>query len=111
MILLASAIAVRHNAHMGFDLLIIKLPKSWQRWVGVLNHVLVLGFLVSFLFLSVSLVDVAGGTMSPALGIPMGLVYLVLPVSAILMLVYTGLSIRDLIVDGHQRQAVDREES
>ncbi|NEU31273.1 TRAP transporter small permease [bacterium LRH843] len=88
MILLGSGIAIKRKAHLGFDLIISKLPHKLQVFFTVLNDVVIGTFLILFFFNGIKLLNSAGMTPSPSMHLPMGVVYIVLPLSAIIMLIY-----------------------
>ena len=94
--LLGSAYALGKKKHLAIDLLPSKLSGKPKRILNVFISVLVISF--------AALVLVVGGIrlvyitftlnqISPALGIPIGYVYLVLPLSGLLMIVYGILEI------------------
>jgi len=89
--LLGAAWAYRTGQHLGLDLLTRKLSVCWQRRVALLLTALVVLFAVAVL--------VAGGgalvqltyqldQMSAALGIRIAWIYLVLPLSGVLIAIY-----------------------
>lgn len=87
-IMLASGLAVKRRAHVGFDLLVVKLPMRIQRVVHLVSDGVIGVFLLLFIFYGMRLVLAVGSTTSPSLKIPMEYVYLILPISALVMLVF-----------------------
>jgi TRAP-type C4-dicarboxylate transport system permease small subunit len=87
-IFLASGIAIKKRAHMGFDLFVNKLSQKAQYSIHILNHLLVGLFLVLFFIKGLDLVQAVGKTPSPSLHIPMSIVYFILPLSAAVMFVF-----------------------
>ncbi|MHC1761172.1 MAG: TRAP transporter small permease [Negativicutes bacterium] len=84
-----SALAYRRNAHLGVDLLIDVMSANWRRIVLIAVHT---GIAAFALFLCVMGSQVVARTMvqsSSALSIPMGLIYLAIPVGAALMLSFS----------------------
>src|SRR5690625_1279929 len=88
MILLASGITIKRGAHMGFDLVVRNLGHKTKMLFEAINHVLVGVFLVLLFIKGIDLVLIAGKTPSPSMKIPMGIIYLIMPLSAIIMFVF-----------------------
>ena len=98
--LLGSAYALRTRAHLGIDLLVDGLTGAARIWTTVLSHSLVLLFALT--------VMVGGGLrlvqlafqlrqISAAMGIRMGYVYLAVPLSGLLMALFSAASISDVV--------------
>ncbi len=122
--LLGSAYALRTRAHLGIDLLVDGLAGAARMRAKVLSHSLVLLFALA--------VMVGGGLrlvqlafqlqqISAAMGIRMGYVYLALPLSGILMTLFSAAAIADVVAgrgtavgggaeSGRADEAVAREE-
>ena len=98
LVLIASAYVVGQRGHMAIEFLIIKLNKKAQCIVGAITE------LVIFLF-SLIVMTYGGGyialhamnQMDSALPIPIGIVYLALPVGGVLMAFYSFTNIINLI--------------
>lgn len=82
---LGAVLAYAHNEHIGLDFIIDKLPsekiKLAFRLISDLGILLVLSFLAYYGWT----VAIAATNVSPALYIPMKIIYMVIPVSAVLM--------------------------
>lgn len=90
--LLGGAYAYREHSHLGFDLLVRKLSQQKACLVFKLCCVLVAVFAISVLIIGgLNLVFLTWllGQQSPVLDIPMAFVYIVLPVSGLLFLLYS----------------------
>jgi len=107
MVLLASGVAIRRKVHLGFDLFVAKLPRKLQVFLNVLNDLLIAVFLVFFFFKSIELLRAAGLTPSPSMHIPMGVVYIVLPLSALVMFIYVLESIYRTLRYGDTHEAAE----
>lgn len=105
MVLLASGVAIQRKSHLGFDLLVSKLPKKLQLFVNVLNDLLIMVFVSFFFFKSIELMLAAGLTPSPSMHIPMGYVYIILPLSALVMFLYVLESVYKTIRHGTAEDA------
>ena len=90
--LLGAAYGIRTRAHLGIDLLVEQLRGGWKRGAEVSGHFLVLLFAVTTM--------VGGGTwlvrlafqldqVSAAMGVRMGFVYLALPLSGMLVFLFS----------------------
>ncbi|WP_426358744.1 TRAP transporter small permease [Pseudocolwellia sp. HL-MZ19] len=103
--LLGGSYAYRQNLHLGFDLVIKYLPTSTRAWIQRFNCLLIAIFAIAIL--------IVGGTKlviltwileqhSPVLNIPMAAVYLVIPLSGILFLLFSiesFFSVNDIAID------------
>lgn len=83
MVFLGGASATRRGTHLSLDLLTEKLPARFARWV--INGSVFLFSLGVFVIGGGRLVQVVLqlGQRSPAMDIPMGLIYLVVPISGL----------------------------
>ena len=82
---LGSALALKNGAHIGLDLIISSLPPTVKTVVEGLITILIGVFLAFVITASVTVVEITMGNTSSALGIPMGMVYLAIPVGCSLM--------------------------
>jgi len=99
--LLGASYALRTNAHLGIDLLSQKLEGFNKRVLIVLVNILVILFSFFIMVLGgFRLVQLTFtlNQISASMGIKMGYVYLVLPLSGILMIYYSLLSIVETLL-------------
>ena len=87
-IFVGATIAVRENSHLQVDFLLVILPKKVARVLVLLGMLLVGMFLVFVTWQGVVLVLATGVQMSPVMQVPFKYLYLILPVSGALMLLY-----------------------
>lgn len=87
-IFVGATIAVRENSHLQVDFLLVILPKRVARAAVFLGMVLVGVFLIFVTWQGVVLVLATGVQMSPVMQVPFKYLYLILPVSGALMLLY-----------------------
>lgn len=90
--LLGASYALYSRAHLGIDVLTAKLEGTNKRLVEILINVIVILFSLFILVIGgLRLVNLTFtlNQISPAIGIPMGYVYLVLPITGILMIFYS----------------------
>lgn len=86
--LLGASLAVEHRAHFGFDQVVRKLTPRARRAVEVGARVVVLAFALLLIATGVALMDLTIEERSPALDLPVALVYAAAPVSGALMAVH-----------------------
>ena len=89
--LLGASYAFYTRAHLGIDILTMRLNPEKKRLVGMLIALIV--FLFAFFVLVIGGLRLVNLTftlhqISAAIGIPMGYVYLVLPLTGLLMMIY-----------------------
>ena len=105
--LLGSAYAFHTHSHLGFDYLTKKLNKRGALMAARLGYTIVILFALGVL--------VVGGTnltyitfllkqASPVLGIPMGFIYMVVPISGVLFAVYGVLGLLEMKVSNKLRE-------
>ena len=87
-IFVGATIAVRENSHLSVDFLLVILPKRVARAAVFLGMLLVGVFLISVTWQGVVLVLATGVQMSPVMQVPFKYLYLILPVSGAIMLLY-----------------------
>lgn len=94
--LLGGSYAYHLKMHLGLDLLAQKLPPAARRVQARFIHVAVIFFAATALVGGgIELIALTWelGQHSPALGVPMSLVYLSLPVSGVMMILYACLAL------------------
>ena len=90
--LLGAAYGVRTRAHLGIDILVEQLRGGWRRGAEIAAHLLVLLFaLTTMVGGGIWLVRLAFqlDQVSAAIGIRMGFVYLALPISGTLVVLFS----------------------
>jgi len=103
--LLGSSYALYTKAHLGIDVLTSKLSGARKQLAQLLIHLIVILFAVFVLVIGgIRLVNITLTLeqISPALGIPMGYVYLVLPFTGILMIYYSMISLIQVVLKKEQ---------
>ena len=98
MALLAAAYVFGKREHMRMSFLADRLPAAVQKALCIVSEILVLllaGTVMVYGGFSIVRLTMTQSTAS--LGIPMGMVYTILPISGILIVLYSVLNIRDLI--------------
>jgi TRAP-type C4-dicarboxylate transport system permease small subunit len=98
--LLGSSYALYTKAHLGIDVLTSKLSGVKKQFAQLLIHLIVILFAIFVLLVGgIRLVNITLTLeqISPALGVPMGYVYLVLPLTGILMIYYSLISLIQVV--------------
>lgn len=83
MVLLASGVAMRKNMHVGVDILLRKLSLKYQKIIIFFTSSVSIIFLLMALKGTVKLILVGYESTSPALGIPMWIPYMSVPIGII----------------------------
>ena len=98
MSLLGASLVTSERGHMNIPILVE------QAGPGAQKLLMCVGELIAFLFSAVILVfggvqiaNLAMGQMTSSLGVPIGIFYIVLPLSGVLNMVYTALNIADIV--------------
>ena len=101
---LGSSAAVGGNAHLGVNLLVKNAPNSIRFILQITIVSLTLAFCCIILIWGISLTSQSMARMAPTLKIPMGYVYIALPVSAFIMIYYLSMEGISLIKDWINRK-------
>ncbi|MDD7741099.1 MAG: TRAP transporter small permease [Fusicatenibacter sp.] len=107
MALLASAYVFGKRDHMRMGFLADKLNAFGRKVLNLIGEFLILVLAGSvMIYGGVNIMDLTMTQSTASLGIPMGIVYAILPISGVLIVVYSVLNIIDLIagVEREQRE-------
>ena len=85
-VLFGSFVVVRRNSHLQVDFLINLMKGNLKRYFTLVTSVVVLAFLVYLLPLSYNLALDTMRSVSPGLNLPMGWVYMAIPIGTLLMI-------------------------
>lgn len=103
--ILGAAYVYRHKAHLGFNLLVDKQSETTKRLMLTLVEVLVIIFSASVLIFGgkeLVVLTLELKQISASLGIKMGLIYTVLPISGLLFVFYSLINIHNLWISESQ---------
>lgn len=89
MVFFGASGALHDRSHVAIDLLVTRLPLKARLAAALLCNLMVLFFLGNLLYWGVKAVDRMWNLPTATLGLPIGLVYTVLPITAALMIVRT----------------------
>ena len=86
--MLTTGIVLGKKQHLAIDFVVEKLPNRLQHLMQAVVFFITGGFSLVLIVYGFSLVTKVAGNRSPALRIPMGAVYVAVPIGAIILLVY-----------------------
>lgn len=88
-VFLGFAIALRYNHHIQVDILYDKLSSRWKKIVDYFSTSISIVFCIIYTYYGIILVEnrFSSGMVSLDVGIPMWIVYLILPISGLLFLI------------------------
>lgn len=99
--MIVAPICIRKGANLGIDVLTAALPRRAALAAHVVSHAVVLVLAMTMLVWGIAILAVVREQTSPALGLPMHLIYAAIPTGAALMslelLVHLGTSLRQLV--------------
>lgn len=87
-VFVGAAIAVKQGAHIGVDYFVKKLSFRFKALLALSINCGIIVFLILVIFQSILVVKVNMSQFSPAIRIPMGIVYLAIPVGFTMMMAY-----------------------
>lgn len=88
-VFLASAVCCRRRSHAAIELFVSWMPRKIQKGALFISSLLTMSFFALILVKGIELTKVTWSQTSPAMEIPMGLIYLAIPVGGLLMLIFT----------------------
>ncbi|NBJ91999.1 TRAP transporter small permease [Parablautia muri] len=104
MALLASAYVFGKRDHMRMGFAADKLGKAGQKILNIISEILIVLLAGSvMIYGGVTIMDLTMTQSTASLGIPMGVVYTIIPLSGVLIVVYSILNLVDLVT-GVERQ-------
>lgn len=94
---LGGSIALKKRAHMGLQTLLDALPPKARNLIETITLIAILGFLSIVTLKGIQLAFFNMAQHSPAMGLPVGIVYLAVPTGSLLMLVHVMEQLATLI--------------
>ncbi len=105
MALLASAYVFGKRDHMRMGFAADKLGKAGQKVLNIISEILIVILAGSvMIYGGVTIMDLTMTQSTASLGIPMGVVYTIIPLSGVLIVVYSILNLVDLITGVERAQ-------
>ena len=97
MSLFGASIVVGERGHMNIPILVERMGTKARKIFSILGEVVALLFAaVILVYGGVQIANLAMGQMTSSLGVPVGVFYVVLPISGVLNIAYTVLNIVDI---------------
>lgn len=87
-IFLGMTLGVIRKSHLNIDFLIHSLPQSWKPFFDLLSNIVTAVFLVAILVYSIPFIQHNTDQVMPYLELSMGWVYAVIPLSALIMILF-----------------------
>lgn len=98
MSLLGASLVVGERGHMNIPILVERMGLKGRRFFAVFAEIIACIFAgVILVYGGIQITNLAMGQMTSALGIPVGIFYVVLPLSGVLNIVYTILNIIEIV--------------
>ncbi|HZK86293.1 MAG TPA: TRAP transporter small permease [Desulfosporosinus sp.] len=88
-VMLAGGLGIQRGVHIGVDLLTEKLPARFQGAIVVINHLLMVVFLLFLSIKGFSMAMINLATPSPAMQVSLGWAYFSIPIGALVMLIFS----------------------
>ena len=83
---LGASVGISRNRHIGFDILVARLPSVFRELIIIAGHILILFFLVMMTIYGVSFAFAVGfSSNAPMLPIPMFYLFLAVPIGGVFM--------------------------
>ena len=97
MSLLGASLVVGVRGHMNIPIVVEKLGKKGRKFFANFAELIAFAFsAVILVYGGIQITNLAMGQMTSALGLPIGIFYVVLPLSGVLNMIYTILNIIDI---------------
>jgi len=103
-VFLGASVAVSQKAHTRIDFFINLLPPGIRRLIGIFDTVACMTFMLVVSYYSIGIVKISMRNLSTGLRVPLGFIYIALPVAGVLMTLYFLLQIYHLIIDKKQEE-------
>ncbi|KUO62057.1 MAG: hypothetical protein APF84_07760 [Gracilibacter sp. BRH_c7a] len=88
-VFLAAPLCSRHNSHAAVDLLVNMVPKKVKNGLLTISTLAVISFLVLMVVEGIRITIQSINTLSASMEIPMWYIYVSIPISGLLMLIFT----------------------
>lgn len=100
MSLFGASIVVGERGHMNIPIVVERMGTKGRKFFAIFAEIIACVFAgVILVYGGIQITNLAMGQMTSALGIPIGIFYVVLPLSGVLNIIYTILNIIDIATD------------
>jgi len=86
-IFIGTFLGIRRNTHIGLNIFIERLSPQIQNIIEIIRNIILMAYFIFLIFLGFKFVGFGMHQMTLTLGIAKGWIYLVIPISAILMFI------------------------
>ena len=100
MSLFGASLVVGERGHMNIPIVVERMGAKGRKFFAIFAEIVALIFAgVILVYGGIQITNLAMGQMTSALGLPVGVFYVVLPISGVINIVYTILNIVDIATD------------
>ena len=100
MALFGASLVVGERGHMNIPIVVERMGEKGRKFFAILAELVALVFSgVILVYGGIQITSLAKGQMTSSLGLPIGVFYIILPLSGVLNIVYTILNIVDIATD------------
>ena len=100
MSLFGASIVVGERGHMNIPILVERMGKGGRKFFAIFAEIVACLFAgVILVYGGIQITDLAMGQMTSSLGLPIGVFYIVLPLSGVINIIYTILNIIEIATD------------
>ncbi len=93
LVFIGAALASKRGAHIGVDYIVMHLPELPKDLLAIFVNLLVLFFIACVIYMSVGVIQSNMTQLSPAMRIPMGYIYMAIPIGLGISSVYIVISL------------------
>lgn len=95
--LLGASLVTGERGHMNIPIVVERMGKGAQKALGIFGELVAFAFsAIILVYGGIQITNLAMGQMTSALGVPVGIFYVVLPLCGVLNMIYTVLNIVDI---------------
>ena len=100
MALFGASLVVGERGHMNIPIVVERMGEKGRKFFAIFAELVALAFSgVILVYGGIQITSLAMGQMTSSLGLPIGVFYIILPLSGVLNIVYTILNIVDIATD------------
>ncbi len=96
-VFIGAGAALKRGAHIGVDYFVQHLSEKVVNRIAIPVRLLMMFFLGTVIVNAIPVIERNMSQLSPAVGLPMGIVYLAIPIGSAIMLIYTFDELIDLL--------------
>lgn len=96
--LLGASLVTGERGHMNIPIVVERMGEKAQKFFGIFGELIAFAFsAIILVYGGISITNLAMGQMTSALGVAVGVFYVVLPLCGVLNMIYTVLNIIDIV--------------